>query len=61
MNRKCICGGEMVECQLNTSPALGIIIPDKYNFPKGYLAKVYVCKNCGKVDIYADIDKKEKP
>ena len=51
----------MVECQLNTSPALGIIIPDKYNFPKGYLAKVYVCKDCGKVDIYADIDKKERP
>ena len=60
MNKKCSCSGEMVECQLNTTPTLGVIVPEKYNSPKGYLAKAYMCRNCGKVEIYADIDKKEK-
>ena len=59
MNKKCLCLGDMVECKLNTTPTLGVVIPEKYGSQKGYLAKVYMCKTCGRVDIYADIEKKE--
>ncbi len=61
MNKKCICGGEMTECKLNTSVLsfLQVEVPHKYNFPRTYSAKAYMCKECGKVDIYADIENKE--
>ena len=49
----------MLECKLNTTPTLGVIIPENYNSPKAYMAKVYMCKLCGKVDIYADIEKEK--
>lgn len=56
MERKCTCGGEMTPCELTSGifPGMTVSVPDGYNFPKQFQAKAYICKKCGKIELYAE-------
>ncbi len=53
MEKKCNCGGKMIEGVFNGFA--NVRVPDGYNFPKEYNIVPFVCEKCGKIEFYAGI------
>lgn len=61
MEKKCVCGGKLVPCNLEmVATSLTISVPNGYNFPKVYNLKAFMCESCGKIELYADKQNKEQ-
>ncbi len=62
INKLCTdCGGKLLECTLNIGMfELSVTVPEKYNFPKTFKVKAYMCSDCGRINLYADNEKGRK-
>lgn len=62
MDKKCVCGGKLIECEIGSgiSYTQTIRVPNGYNFPKTGYVKNYVCESCGRIYSYAEFNKDNK-